>query len=168
MGVDKFAMRIEGRTMWERMMEELSSYFDEVHIACRPDQVEHFSGQRLIIDEHLDIGPMGAIHASLRNLQREDHIFFIACDLPDFKVSVAQVLHAHLSPDYDVVAAFNTERESAEPLVAFWSMTALPLIEEFISKENYALFKCMSQLQVKEVSIKDSSTLRNVNRPSDL
>ncbi|MFK8057968.1 MAG: molybdenum cofactor guanylyltransferase [Saprospiraceae bacterium] len=168
MGSDKFAMDINGRPQWEFMLGELKSFFDEVHIACRRDQAHHFAEQRLIFDELADIGPMGAIHAAFRQLGSTSPLFFIACDLPNFNSGLSAKLHSELSAEYDVVAAYNAERESPEPLVAFWSPSALPLIEKFIARENYALFKCMSQLKVKSVEIKDSTSLRNVNSLQDL
>ncbi len=172
MGTDKFALEINGQPQWKFMLEQLNHFFEEVFISCRKDQESHFKGQQLIFDEHEDIGPMGAIFSSFRALESRyptlSSSFFIACDMPAFDVRLSAKLHTAISPAYDVVAAWNTERKSAEPLAAFWNKSSLPSIEEFISQQNYALFKCMSQLRVKTVEIEDSTTLRNVNSLKDL
>ena len=168
MGVDKFAMVINGQPQWKFMVDELSEFFDEVHISCRQDQAAHFNGHPVVMDEVEDIGPMGAIYSSFRQISGSNNIFFIACDLPGFDVSIAKNLHAHLLDKYDVVAAMNPESGSKEPLVAFWNRSALPMIEQFIEQENYALFKCMNQLRTKAIMVSDSLFLRNVNSPSDL
>lgn len=156
-------MEPNGRPQWEFMLKELSSLFDEVHISCRRDQAHHFEGQRLIFDELVDIGPMGAIYAAFRQLEGTSPLFFIACDLPYFNIGLPAKLHSELSTDHDVIAAYNPERGLAEPLVAFWNPRTLPRIEQFIADENYALFKCMAQLRVKTIEIKESEQLRNVN-----
>jgi len=172
MGEDKFAMNVNGQPQWKFMLEQLNSFFDEVYIACRRDQQEHFKGQKLIFDELENIGPMGAIYSSFRLFESRystfESSFFVACDMPKFDIRLSAKLHAERSPGYDVVAAWNPERKSAEPLAAFWNRSALPQIEEFISRENYALFKCMSQPKVKTVEIEDSNMLQNINSPSDL
>lgn len=168
MGADKFLMELNGKPQWEFMVEQLNLFFDEVFIACRRDQAHYFEGQQLIFDELEDIGPMGALYSTFQNLEGVSPIFFVACDLPYFSSSLSAKLHSELSNDYDIVAAYNPKRKSTEPLVAYWSRSAFPLINQFIANENYALFKCMSQLSVKAVDVADQHALRNVNTPSDL
>jgi len=168
MGKDKFSMNINGEQQWEFMVAELETFFDAVYISCRPDQARHFEGQSLILDEHADLGPMGALYSTFRKLQDISPIFFVACDLPNFSSSLSAKLHTRLTSGYDVVAAKDPARESAEPLVAFWNRSAAAMIEQCIAQGNYALYKCMQQLRVKEVKISTSEVLLNVNRPSDL
>jgi len=168
MGADKFLMDFNGKPQWEFMLEQLNSFFDEVLISCRPDQTKHFEGQKLILDELEDIGPIGAICSSFRKNPTHDYIFFVACDLPNFDISLSAKLHKQRSPNYDVVAAFNPVRKTAEPLVAFWNRSALPLIEKCIEEKNYALFRCMSKLRVNTVEVEDASLLLNVNSPNEL
>jgi len=179
MGVDKFAMKNKDQPQWKFMVEELSKFFNEVYISCRQDQSAHFAGYPLIIDEKENIGPMGAIYSSFRSRnyqncsppldQNESHenLFFVACDLPNFDVSIAKQLQAQLSNEHDVVAAFNPKRGSAEPLVAYWNRSVLPIIEHFITQKNYALFMCMKQLRTTAIEVSDSFSLRNVNSPLD-
>lgn len=168
MGSDKFLLKINGKPQWEFMVDELNIFFDKVYISCRPDQAKYFEGQLLIIDKLENIGPMGAIHAAFHQLKNEDSLFFVACDLPNFTSSLSAKLYTQLSSEYDVVAALNPSRNSAEPLVAFWSKSALPAINQFIAEKNYALFKCMSKLRVKAIPIDDGKLLNNVNSPHDL
>ena len=163
MGRDKFAMEINGRPQWKFMVDELSTFFDQVFISCRQDQAAHFEGHSLIFDEVNDIGPMGAIHSAFQKLTQTNSIFFVACDMPLFKCSLSVKLYDQLSDDYDVISAWNTRRGSAEPLVAFWNRSAIPRINTFMAEQNYALFKCMAQLRVKTIEIKESEQLRNVN-----
>lgn len=180
MGKDKFLMDFNGQPQWEFMVQQLNSFFDEVFISCRADQAKHFEGQKVILDEVENIGPMGAIYSSFRShtlrdcslrselFNSKDFIFFVACDLPNFDISLSAKLHKQLSPNFDVVAAFNQVRDSAEPLVAFWNRSAITLIEKCIAEKNYALFRCMSKLRVHTVEITDASLLLNVNSPNEL
>lgn len=168
MGKDKFLIDFNGQPQWEFMVEQLNSFFDEVFISCRADQAKYFEGQKLILDEVENIGPMGAMYSSFRKNPTHDCIFFVACDLPNFDISLSAKLHKQLSTNYDVVAAFNPVRKTAEPLFAFWNRSAIPLIEKCIAEKNYALFKCLSKLRVHTVEIEDASVLLNVNSPKEL
>lgn len=167
MGSDKFLLEMNGMPQWQFMVEELSIYFDSVFISCRVEQTHHFPQQKLVLDPAKSIGPMGGIVQAFHEFEEATSLFFVGCDLPNFKVEIAMQLFNSNEPNIDVCAAKSDRKGFAEPLVAIWNRSALPTMEQRISSGDYALYKCMSQLRLKTVSTPDR-LLKNVNRPTDL
>src|SRR5258707_10267809 len=94
-GRDKSALVVDGRTILDRQLSELSSLTGDVMIvgasldegarACPPSlklrRTGQASGIRRIADIVPGCGPLGGLHAALTHA-REDHVFVVACDMP--------------------------------------------------------------------------------------
>jgi len=167
MGFDKHDLKVNSKSQWRFMLDELSLFFDEVYISCRPDQQELFKGERLILDTAGDIGPMGALYSSFQTVNA-DQIFFVACDLPHFRISLAEQLYTKLDVSCDVCAAQSAHKSYPEPLVAIWNRSVLPHLTQCKQEGNYALYRCMKALSVQSLPVKDDRMIQNVNRPEDL
>lgn len=167
MGSDKFLLELNGKPQWLFMLDELSKLFDTVFISCRTDQAHHFPFQNLILDPPESIGPMGGIVNAFHTIENTDSLFIVGCDLPNFHVSIAEKLYLQNDEACDVCAAQSNLKEQAEPIVAIWNRKTLPTLSQFISRRDYALFKCMKTLEVKHVVVSDEH-LKNVNRLEDL
>lgn len=167
MGSDKFLLEPNGKPQWDFMLNELQKFFSAVYISCRPDQTHHFPNQKLVKDQIDDIGPMSAIYSAFKQIENAENIFFVGCDLPNFKIEIAEKLYSEMNDTADVCAAQSKSKDYPEPLVAIWNKRVFPNLESRIEANDYALFRCMKGLTVSTVSIPDV-LLKNVNRKEDL
>src|SRR5216684_3638206 len=90
-GRDKSALVVDGRSILDRQLGELSSLTDDVMIVGGPRGTIH--------DIVPGCGPLGGLHAALTDA-RGDAVFVVACDMPyvtaafaDYLFSLAGTVH---------------------------------------------------------------------------
>ena len=97
-GRDKSALVVEGRTIFDRQMTELSQIAGEilfVGATVRPGDPggqDHAPGVTMIADLMPGCGPLGGLHAAL-TAARGEVVLVVACDMP----YVSAPLLAHLA-----------------------------------------------------------------------
>src|SRR5262249_47357274 len=118
-GRDKSAIVVDGRTILDRQIAELSSVdgVDEILVVGR---ARHASA-RTIADVVAGCGPLGGIHAALTE-SRNDTVFVLACDTPYVTAGLIAGLFA-LSHDADIVVP-RTAR-GYHPLCAVYARACL-------------------------------------------
>src|SRR6185369_5462828 len=88
-GRDKGALVVDGRTILERQISELSTVTPDVRVIRREDDLVP------------GCGPLGGLHAAL-NAARGDALFLVACDMPFVTAALAAYLLT-LAGDADAV-----------------------------------------------------------------
>src|SRR5262245_65493189 len=78
-GRDKSALIVDGRTILERQIAELSTVSPDVRVIRREDDLVP------------GCGPLGGLHAAL-HAARGDALFLVACDMPFVTAALADYL----------------------------------------------------------------------------
>ena len=124
------------------------------------------SPYRSIPDIYPEIGPMGGIHATLKECNTP-WCLVVACDLPQLNIEALLPL---LCKAEDCKAVCYHIDGHYEPLCAIYHYSILPDIVAAIHSERYSLQKLLESVQAKTI-VPDEKTLLqlyNVNTPEEL
>jgi molybdopterin-guanine dinucleotide biosynthesis protein A len=180
-GRDKSALVVDGRTILDRQLSELSSLTGDVmivdgspdegaraflHEGARafPDEgaraflnegarAFQASGTRRIADIVPGCGPLGGLHAALTHA-REDHVFVVACDMPYVTAAFGRYLLS-LAGAVDVVVP-RTER-GYHPLCAVYARACLEPIAARLAERRLALHELLTALPARVVTEEELS-----------
>ena len=157
-GRDKGALVVDGRTILERQISELSTVTPDVRVIHREDDLVP------------GCGPLGGLHAAL-NAARGDALFLVACDMPFVTAALAAYLLT-LAGEADAVVP-RTER-GYHPLCAVYGRACLPAVERRLAERRLKMLDLLHDLRVREVTADDlgrfgncDRLLANVNTPAE-
>jgi molybdenum cofactor guanylyltransferase len=157
-GRDKSALVVDGRTILERQIAELSSITDDLRVIRREDDLVP------------GCGPLGGLHAALTTA-RGDAVFLVACDMPYVTAALATYLLTR-SDDADIVVP-RTDR-GYHPLCAVYRRPCLPVVVRRLAERRLAMLDLLHEMRVCEVTGGDlgrfghcDRLLANVNTPAE-
>jgi molybdopterin-guanine dinucleotide biosynthesis protein A len=157
-GRDKSALVVDGRTILERQISELSTVTPDVCVIRREDDLVP------------GCGPLGGLHAAL-NAARGDPLFLVACDMPFVTAALAAYL-LMLAGEADAVVP-RTDR-GYHPLCAVYRRACLPAVERRLVERRLKMLDLLHDLRVREVTADDlgrfgncDRLLANVNTPAE-
>jgi molybdopterin-guanine dinucleotide biosynthesis protein A len=161
-GRDKSALVVDGRTILDRQIEELSSLTSDLLVIRRADDLVP------------GCGPLGGLHTALSRA-RGDRVFLLACDMPYVTAAFAGYLLS-LSDDVDVdvdVVVPRTER-GRHPLCAVYRRRCLVVVAKRLAERRLKMVELLDDLRVHEVKAEDIDRfgdrhrlLANVNTPAE-
>jgi len=157
-GRDKSALVVEGRTILERQIAELSAVTSDLRVIRRDDDLVP------------GCGPLGGLHAAL-SAALGDAVFLVACDMPYVTAPLASYLLS-LAGDTDIVVP-RTER-GYHPLCAVYRRACLPVVVRRLAERRLKLLELLTEVRVREVTADDlgrfgncDRLLANVNTPAE-
>ena len=166
-GLDKSALVVDGRTIFDRQIAELSKIADEIlwigGATPRP-------GTRYVADRTAGHGPLGGLHTALAEARYEVTIV-VACDMP----YVSAELLAHLAALADAADAVvpRTER-GYHPLCAAYTRAALGPVARRVAAGLLKMSDLMADVRLRVVTAEEISLfgdrhrlLANVNTPAE-
>ena len=191
-GRDKSALVVDGRTILDRQLDELSSLSDDVMIVGLADRRRQGYGGppklhakaeapqarrrkasvtlRMVPDIVPGCGPLGGLHAAL-TAARGDAVFVVACDMPYVTAAFADYLFS-LAGDAQIVVP-RTER-GYHPLCAVYARACLGPVATRLANKQLALRDLMNDVPVRVVTADEiarfgasSRLLANVNTPAE-
>lgn len=176
MGTDKAAVSIRGVPMSRVVAEVLSAGGCRQVIAVGGTSVGHRLD--VVADRAPGHGPLGGVLSVLEHLlaarsdagaaprvPHADSVMVVSCDLPLLDAAtVAALLRRAAVDDVDLVVA-TTDR--VEPLMAVWSLRALPVVRRAFESGERSIRRVVPLLDVALVPV-DPRAVRNVNTPADL
>ncbi len=155
-GCDKSTLVVDGRSILDRQLAELSSLPDDVMIVGdSQDGARAFqaSGVRAIRDSVPGCGPLGGLHAAL-TAAREDAVFVVACDMPYVTAAFGEYLRS-LAGDVDVVVP-RTER-GYHPLCAVYARACLEPAAARLAERRLALRELVATMRTRVVTEEEMS-----------
>lgn len=170
MGEDKALLEYEGKYFIERIAGELS-FFDERIIARGNNsgltEIAE-SGWEIIPDIYPDHGPMGGLHAALKEC-KSDRMFIVTCDMPLITEEMARKICSEMSTKsgstaYDAVIAV-TEDGKYHPLCGIYKKELYESMEEHLKKNNNRMMEVLKKCRLKYLYLdgQESKQLMNVN-----
>ena len=123
------------------------------------------SNIKVIEDIYKDIGALGGIYSSFKNIE-SDYIQFLSCDTPtisydfiDYMISMADEYHDAFIPVYQGNVYF---------LCGIYSKNILSVINENIDNKEYSIKKLIDKIKVKYIDLKYTKfKLFNINTLED-
>jgi molybdopterin-guanine dinucleotide biosynthesis protein A len=164
MRTDKACLPLPGGTLVQRVLAHVEDLFDEVLISVSRAQAEAFPGRRTVVDGIEDQGPIAGILAGLK-AAKNDLCAVLACDIPDIDSGFLRGLVGK-AQGFDIVVPVSSEGHF-EPLFAVYRRSVIPEIESLARAGEYSILTLFDRCRTREVRMKDSSWLRNLNTPED-
>lgn len=166
-GQDKGALVIEGRTILERQLSELSLVASQILIVGAGAARD---GVRVVPDIVPGCGPLGGLHTALTEAAF-DVVVVVACDMP--YVAAPLLAHlAHLTAEADAVVPL-TER-GYHPLCAAYTRACLGPIAGRLANGRLKMMEALTDFRVRVVTAEEIETfgrrhrlLANVNTPAE-
>jgi molybdopterin-guanine dinucleotide biosynthesis protein A len=181
-GRDKSMLLVDGRTILDRQVGELSSLTDDILIVGtraadvaprgKPTGLVHPATDvaRRIEDIVPGCGPLGGLHAALTEA-RGDAVFLVACDMPYVTAPLVDYLFS-LARHADIVVP-QTER-GYHPLCAVYTRACLALVAARLEERRLRMRDLVSEMPARVVTADDidrfgdrSLLLANVNTPAE-
>ena len=124
---------------------------------------ESFEGCRIVQDEYRDCGPIGGIHAALKNAEA-DQVILAACDMPFMCAEFFEMLLDQMEAGVDGVVPKEADGR-LHPLAAAYRRGILPVVEEQIQSGNYRLRDMLNRVNFRYVEVDGEwlNMLKNVN-----
>jgi len=157
-GSPKALARFEGETLAERAYRVLATACDSVIAVGKT--ADGLPLPFPVVDDRSEIrAAMVGLAAGLR-AAKTDLCLVLPVDLP------------HMTPDALRLLADGAENVAAAvpqtgPLPGVYRRSILPVVDQRIEAQDFALHRLLGELQTRVVEL-DESLLRNVNEPSDL
>lgn len=181
--VEKALLEFEGKTILERLLENLFRVVDEVILSVRDIHqkekllpvLEKFPSReiRFCFDSKEDAGPLEGIRAGLLE-SRSEYSFVCAGDMPFVNIRVVDLLFE--KADGHDVALPRWEERMFEPLHAVYSRKLIPEIEKAFERGKHSVLAPVFEMpdvvfvEVSEIREIDPElrTFANINTVEDL
>jgi molybdopterin-guanine dinucleotide biosynthesis protein A len=168
-GRDKSEVRVGGRRILERQLDELRQLTDDI-LLVGARRHEEVAGIHRVTDRVPDSGPLGGLDAALA-AARDDRLIIVACDMPFITAAFLQRLVA-LSDPVDAVVP-RTER-GYHPLCAVYRRSCHPAVLRHLAEHRLKMADLFEDLRVHVVDREHVAmfggerVLANVNTPAEL
>lgn len=172
MGEDKALLEYEGKYFIEKIAEELS-FFDEKIIARGNNSAltkVTDSSWKVIPDIYPEHGPMGGLHAALKECESEV-MFVVTCDMPlitrELVKQICNEMHEQqriMDDNIDALIAV-THDGKYHPLCGIYKKELQQLMEEHLKQDNNRMMSILKNCRVKYLELDEevSRQLINVN-----
>lgn len=170
-GVPKGLLKVEGRTVLERLLALAPLFAEVLLVANAPEPYAPF-GLRTVADRVPGKGAPGGVHAALVGA-RTEWVLAVACDMPFVSPEAVRVLLGARGPEVDAVC-FTVEGRVEPLLGAYRAALAKPWGEVLAGEDpslRALLSRCRARLLPEEALRAVDPGLRalvNVNTPEDL
>jgi len=171
-GIFKSKIVVDGKTIIERIVDTLDELFDEIIIVTnRPEDFKEYNSCKIIDDFILNKGPLGGIHAALKETDREA-LFVVAGDMPliDKDYIIRQADYYMNNVCEILIPRVNNY---IEPLHGIYKKTIYSTLEDYLRRENdYSLRDFFKIADTRYLEFEDSEKTKkaftNINSPSDI
>ncbi|WP_019948203.1 NTP transferase domain-containing protein [Hymenobacter aerophilus] len=169
MGHDKGQLAYHGQQQQRAYAAELLAPFcHDVHVSCRPDQVQEldYAGLRPLPDSFLDLGPLGGLLSAFR-LDPNAAWLVVACDLPLLSETTLGYLVENRQPGRLATTFQSPENEWPEPLITIWEPASYGQLLRFLALGYSCPRKTLINSDIELLTPPAPAELRNVNTPEE-
>ncbi len=171
MGQDKGLILFKNKRLVESAIDCLKPLCNHILISSNNTAAYGYLPYEIVIDQVKNLGPVGGLYSGLKRSKTE-HNLILSCDSPFVTPSLFEYLLTQLSEDKALVPRHGDGL--LEPLIAYYSKSALEEIELAISNQDYKLMGLLKNLHAKTVEIHEDlkcyhdNLFSNFNYPEDL
>jgi molybdenum cofactor guanylyltransferase len=149
-GIEKGTLVIEGRSIIERQIAELSTITSDILLVGGPRAFVPSTG-RLVSDRIADCGPLGGVYTALVESSVEVTIV-LACDMPFVSAPLLRYLGSQASGHDAVVPRTD---HGYHPLCAAYTHTSVTAVERRLAERRLKLTSLLEDLRVRAVSVEE-------------
>jgi FdhD protein len=170
MGRNKALLPYHGEPIIASIYRTMAELFEDIVVVTNSPADYDFLPCPTIADIHVGKGAMAGVHAGL-SLAGGKRIFVVGCDMPFINPQLVRFLAGRLGGEAALVP------ESAaglEPLHAFYSPAALPLLDAALCSGNVRLIDLLSRLNATVVPAAEIAAIApdwrsfvNLNTPEE-
>jgi molybdopterin-guanine dinucleotide biosynthesis protein A len=170
-GRDKSALRVQGRTILEHLVEVLDPLSPDIMLVGRADVPEGLSSRvRAVEDRIPGRGPLGGLDTALAEAVHSP-LILVACDMPFVTSTLLDRLTVLAS---GVDAAVPLTSRGLHPLCAVYNPVCRPTVAYQLAAGRLAMKELLSRLRIRmleEADMRDlgdpDRLLANVNTPGE-
>lgn len=177
MGFDKRFIKIEGVSMVEYAIHELSKHFNEIIVADNTVGYELYGECKIIHVKDIlpNCGPLSGVHCGLINAS-SDFVYVIACDMPKINMEYIFYMEKSIKDLSTVISACVTRfGDWIEPFNSFYSKNLISFLEKSVlsgQRQIYRLLEKTDCLYIDEAKARiyseDWSMFENLNTREEL
>ncbi|UAC47977.1 molybdenum cofactor guanylyltransferase [Bacillus aquiflavi] len=145
MGTNKALLKIEGITVIERMINELTKIVKHVLVVTNQFDDYSFINVPLVEDHYKGKGPLAGIQAGLNAVKTEKNMI-VACDLPFVSSRLAKELLVELDKYDAVVPEINGQ---LHPLFGAYHKDCLQVVNRLLDSVQLKIRQLLNQVHVK-------------------
>ena len=172
-GRDKSALVVDGRTIFDRQVSELSQIAGEILLVGGTIESGPRPGVTPIADLIPGCGPLGGVHAAL-SVARGERVIVVACDMPYVSAPFLAYL-AGLAGDPAEFAAIVPQTERGyHPLCAVYTHAVIAPIERRLAAGHFTMMDLLADVRLRVVAGEEIARfgdphrlLANVNTPAE-
>lgn len=173
MGFDKQFLKINGMSILDKIVKILKQEFEEIIVVS--NKSEYYTSRDYIVieDEIINCGPLGGIHAGLKQSSSK-YTYFIACDMPNINLEYIRYMKKIIQKSKSDSCVTKNKNERVEPLNAFYSKDIINIIESQISNNDMAIYKLFDIIKTVYIDFETAKKYKyediffNLNTPEDL
>lgn len=177
MGADKALLVINGQTIIERIVNLLSSLFENILIITNSPAEYNSLNVPLYEDVYKHKGPLSGIHSGLVNSKTQTN-FFISCDAP---LVTEQLIKYVVDYSSDKPVKYCADSNHQYPLIGVYSNSLIPDLENLFNTtingaiekdKKYSINSFLKNfeteiIQVENLPFYSEKLFFNVNTPDD-
>lgn len=169
MGKDKALLEFDGTNFIEKIAGELSFFEEKLIARGNNSSVTRLQKEswKIIPDIYPEHGPMGGIHAALKECEAEQ-LFCVSCDMPFITGELAKWLCSRMEDGIDAVIAVTSDGKY-HPLCGIYRKELCEIFETHLKQDKNRLMTVLGTCNVSYVQLDEniSKQLMNINTKSD-
>ena len=150
---NKAFLPINGKTLIETVIGNLTPYFDEIIISASSKRKLCGLPCQTVLDEQPGFGPLMGILSGLRASKNQNN-FIIACDIPEFNHPFFTKMLPYIN-HHEIVVPVNGHN-LFEPLFAFYRKNLIPLLEKHMQQDKRKVNQLLANCHTKYVGMEDN------------
>ena len=170
MGQDKALLEYEGKYFIEKIAAELSCFDEKIIARGNNSSLTGItdSSWRVIPDIYPEHGPMGGMHAALKECE-SDAMFVVTCDMPlitgELVKQICDTMKESVQNQVNDAVIVVTSEGKYHPLCGIYKKELYKIMEEYLKEDNNRMMAVLKNCNVKywKLDEEKSRQLANVN-----
>jgi len=172
-GRDKSALVVDGRTIFDRQVSELSQIAGEILLVGGTIESGPRPGVTPIADLIPGCGPLGGVHAAL-SVARGERVIVVACDMPYVSAPFLAYLAGLAGEAGEFAAVVPQTERGYHPLCAVYTHAVIAPIERRLAAGHFTMMDLLTDVRLRVVAAEEIARfgdphrlLANVNTPAE-
>jgi molybdopterin-guanine dinucleotide biosynthesis protein A len=151
---------------WLHLFELLNKRCTNTFISCTEKNINLFNQKPIITDKLVGYGPLSGIISTMLQLKNKA-ILVLACDLPLIDEETLYQLIQERDHSKMATTFMNHDSGFLEPLITIYEPKALTIMLNMLAQGFTCPRKMLMQNDIKVISPKHASALKNINYPEE-
>ncbi|HOE14539.1 MAG TPA: molybdenum cofactor guanylyltransferase [Candidatus Saccharicenans sp.] len=144
MNRDKASLLVNGQTLLEQVIEQLTGHFREIIISVSKGQHYELKNVRQVEDRYENAGPLAGILTGLM-ASSSDLSLVIPCDQPEIDLDLVRLMLA--VPGQPDLVYLRLDSQIPHPLFALYRRSLLPVIERLIKERKLSVLYLLPEVK---------------------